>query len=146
MLLRLVPVVLVTLVAGAGLTDAYYAPTKKFEVPESAYHQYMHLAVELARFKSRGRRPALYLLGLRRVYWPKGRNNIVVLTIDVADSTCNRWPRNPRNFHCKPRVPSPVYSCKGRVLVRKGVEFVKLLWTKCWKSTCRKRDYVGYAF
>ncbi|XP_065298281.1 uncharacterized protein [Dermacentor albipictus] len=146
MLVCLVPVVLATLAAGAGLTDAYYAPTKKFEVHESAFHQYMHLAVELARFKSQGRRPALYLLGLRRVIWPKGKNNIVILTIDVTDSTCKRWPRNPRNFQCKPKVPSPVYSCKGRILVRKGVEFVKLLWTKCWLSTCRKRDYAGYAF
>ncbi|XP_037576599.2 uncharacterized protein LOC119458810 [Dermacentor silvarum] len=145
MFLRLVPIVLVTLATGAGLTDASYAPTTMFEVPESAYHQYAHLAVELARFKSQFRRPALYLLGLRRVYWPRGKNNIVVVTIDVADSTCNRWPRKPRN-HCKPQVSSPIYSCKGRVLVKNGVEFIRFLWTKCWKSICRKHDHVGYSF
>lgn len=146
MILRLVPIVLLIVVVGIGLSDAHFATAQSFEVPESAYHQYTRLAVDLARFKSMHRRPALYLLGLRRVVWLRRKRNQVVITIDVADSTCKRWPRNLWDFNCKPQVNSPLYSCRGRALVRDGVQLVKFLWTKCWKSVCRKQDYIGYSF
>lgn len=131
MLLRLVPVALVIVVASIGFTDTHLV-----EVPESSYPRYMHLAVQLTRFKSLSRRPALYLLGLRKVVWPNNNGDRVVITIEVTDSTCQSWPVNPWN--CKPQVNSPLYTCIGRAQVKKGLKLVKFWRSKCWKSVCRK--------
>ncbi|KAL1479725.1 hypothetical protein MTO96_051628 [Rhipicephalus appendiculatus] len=106
MLLRLVAIALVIIVTGIGFCDTHFMTHKTFEVPESAYHHYTHLAYHLARFKSRDRRRAFYLLSLTRVVWPRGKPNQVTITIDVADSTCRRWPKYPQHFRCKPRVNS----------------------------------------
>ncbi|KAL1467581.1 hypothetical protein MTO96_042065 [Rhipicephalus appendiculatus] len=147
MLLRMIPIALVIVVASICLSGTNLATAEPVVVPRSAFHQYTHLAVRLARLKSWNRTPALYLLGLRRVVWPQRWANQVVITIDVTDSTCRRWPRNPRNFHCRPRFNSRQYSCKGKALVRNGLRFVRFLWTKCWRrGFCRKRNYFGYSF
>nr|XP_037275300.1 uncharacterized protein LOC119167936 [Rhipicephalus microplus] len=131
MLLRLVPVALVIVVTSIGFSDTHLV-----EVPESSYPRYMHLAVRLTRLKSLSRRPALYLLGLRKVVWPNNNGDRVVITIEVTDSTCQSWPVN--SWNCKPQVNSPLYTCIGLAQVKKGLKLVKFWRSKCWRSVCRK--------
>ncbi|XP_077524288.1 uncharacterized protein LOC144135513 [Amblyomma americanum] len=139
--MRIVCVLLSLLVAIAAENRAplpmpsYACKTAKaFDVPESAFHMYEALAWELTRVLSIKRRPIFYMLGIRRIRWPKKRKNIVILDLATADSICKTWPKTFAKGNCRPRRNSDIYTCTGWALVRDGLQLRRFVKLFCKRS------------
>uniref|UniRef100_A0A6G5A5L6 Putative salivary gland metalloprotease n=1 Tax=Rhipicephalus microplus TaxID=6941 RepID=A0A6G5A5L6_RHIMP len=124
------------------VVDFYICKALKFD--EKKIARYVAIMTGSANLRYRSvvqPRVQLVLVGIT-VTKSRGKRNEVVITIDVADSTCKRFPRYSWHFHCKPQANSHLYICRGRALVRNGVQFVKFLRAKCWRNVCRKPAFI----
>ncbi|XP_077522669.1 uncharacterized protein LOC144133443 [Amblyomma americanum] len=114
-----------------------YQVTKYFYVPEYALYRYEHMAEALTGLLSNGRRPAFHLMAIRGAQWPVKRRNLVLLEVAIADSTCEKWPKDQREANCEARPNATIYTCKGLALVRNGLQLRRFVKKRCDKMSHR---------
>ncbi|XP_077522671.1 uncharacterized protein LOC144133445 [Amblyomma americanum] len=85
---------------------------KKVGVPKSQFHNYQHIADELARLMSRGRQSLLVVTSIIEVKVKIVAGSFIWIKILVTESDCRP---GTRQSECKILLCAPSYTCKAKI-------------------------------